>query len=615
MKFPSIKYLTTQAGGAAKRFYLPLLFAGIGTYVALLMVNSYTSPSYHSFVRILLTCLLALPLAIGCLLYAERSEKPYMKWAMPALAICLSLLYWAWLTPDTLFEHYRQMLIFFVLAIVMHLWVAIAAYLRHNERTGFWRFNETLYARMILALVFSGALYIGLSLALTACRILFKLDIDFEVYERLWVIIAGIFNTWFFLAGIPDSYSEINTPTIFPKALKIFTQYILIPIVTLYMVILYAYGFKIIGMWSLPKGWVSMLIFCYSVVGILAVLLVNPLRDDADNPWVRFFSKFFFRASLPLVVLLYAAIYTRVRQYGITESRYYLVLLGGWLGYISLYFVFSRQKNIRVIPLSLAIIGALSLFGPWSVFSVSERSQLHRMEAILMKYGIWKPGEKVTQSNKAVTSNYDAEQLRNVVEYFIDRKNTEAMQPVYAANIKDIVKYTYRGVSSGHTNEWEASNTLKDSLIHILCTNQKNGMTRYRNSLSYTADIQTGVNVAGYSKVFIIGFPTYPEGKKQWIFLSPTDSVQVGLTEQDSSTYMNFIRNEKTVDAICLNTLVRSLRAKDKQGDLPAQELTIDGTGDIKPRIIFKSIDIKHPESVENDEKIVSGVEVWILVK
>ena len=246
---------------------------------------------------------------------------------------------------------------------------------------------------------------------------------------------------------------------------------------------------------------------------------------------------------------------------------------------------------------------------------MSERSQLHRMEAILMKYGIWKPGEKVTQSNKAVTSNYDAEQLRNVVEYFIDRKNTEAMQPVYAANIKDIVKYTYRGVSSGHTNEWEASNTLKDSLIHILCTNQKNGMTRYRNSLSYTADIQTGVNVAGYSKAFIIGFPTYPEDKKQWIFLSPTDSVQVSLTEQDSSTYMNFIRNGKTVDTICLNTLVRSLRAKDKQGDLPAQELTIDGTGDIKPRIIFKSIDIKHPESVENDEKIVSGVEVWILVK
>ena len=615
MKFPSIKYLTTQAGGAAKRFYLPLLFAGIGTYVALLMVNSYTSPSYHSFVRILLSCLLALPLALGCMLYAERSEKPYMKWAMPALAICLSLIYWAWLAPDTLFEHYRQMLIFFVLAIVMHLWVAIAAYLRHNERTGFWRFNETLYARMILALVFSGALYLGLSLALTACKILFKLDIDFEVYERLWVIIAGVFNTWFFLAGIPAGYTDVNTQTIFPKALKIFTQYILIPIVTLYMIILYAYGFKIIGMWSLPKGWVSMLILCYSVVGILAVLLVNPLRDDADNPWVRFFSKFFFRASLPLVVLLYAAIYTRVRQYGITESRYYLVLLGGWLGYISLYFVFSRQKNIRVIPLSLAIIGTLSLFGPWSVFSVSERSQLHRMEAILMKYGIWKPGEKVTQSNKAVTSNYDAEQLRNVIEYFIDRKNTEAMQPVYAANIKDIVKYTYRGVSSGHTNEWEASNTLKDSLIHILCTNQKNGMTRYRNSLSYTADIQTGVNVAGYSKAFIIGFPTYPEDKKQWIFLSPTDSVQVSLTEQDSSTYMNFIRNGKTVDTICLNTLVRSLRAKDKQGDLPAQELTIDGTGDIKPRIIFKSIDIKHPESVENDEKIVSGVEVWILVK
>ena len=610
MKFPSIKYLTTQAGTAAKRFYLPLLFAFIGSYFALLMVNNSHAPS---FVRILFTCSLALPLSLGCMLYAERSEKAIMKLVMPAVAICFSLVYWCWLAPDAFFENYRLMLIYFVLAVVMHLCVAIAAYLRHNERTGFWRFNETLYARMILALVFSGALYIGLSLAITACKILLKFDIDSDVYIRLWIIVAGIFNTWFFLAGIPADYTEVNTESVFPKALKIFTQYILIPIVTLYMVILYVYGFKIIGMWSLPKGWVSMLIFCYSVVGILAVLLVSPLRDDAETPWVRFFSKFFFTASLPLVVLLYAAIYARVNQYGITESRYYLIILGAWLGYVSLYFIFSKQKNIRIVPLSLAIIGVLSLFGPWSVFSVSEKSQLHRLEALLIKNNIWKPGEKVTRSNKAIKSNYESEQLRNIIEYFIDRDDVMALQPIYATNLKGFITHRKKTTDS-YSDDWNARNDLKDSLIHILCTNQKNGMTRYRNDLTYAVDQRLGLNTAGYSKMFYVAFPTYPDDKKQWIFLTPTDSALVTLTRQDSSTSLNILHDGKNVEAIGLDAPVNYLKTQE-QGDIPQERMTLNGTGAIKPRVIIKSISIRHPESIDNDDKIVKDLGVWILIR
>src|SRR5699024_11026378 len=120
---------------------------------------------------------------------------------------------------------------------------------------------------------------------------------------QLFALLTFIFNTWFFLAGIPSSFNYFSNDD-YPKSLKIFTQNILIPLVIIYLMILYLYAGKILLQWSWPEGWVSNLILIFSIVGILAILLLHPIRNNRDNRWINRFSSSYFWSLVPLVVLL-----------------------------------------------------------------------------------------------------------------------------------------------------------------------------------------------------------------------------------------------------------------------------------------------------------------------
>ena len=68
-----------------------------------------------------------------------------------------------------------------------------------------------------------------------------------------------------------------------------------------------------------------------------------------------------------------------------TEQRYFLLALAWWLLFITVYFLVSRKKDIRLVPLSLCILAFLSVWGPWGAFSVSLNSQRGRLKALLEK--------------------------------------------------------------------------------------------------------------------------------------------------------------------------------------------------------------------------------------
>ncbi len=471
---------------------------------------------------------------------------------------------------------------------------------------------------MLLSGIFTLALYAGLALAIYACEELLKLKFDRNIYLKLWILILGVFNTWFFLSGIPQNFTELNTEKEYPKFLKIFSQYILIPIVFIYMLILYAYGAKIVMEWSLPKGWVSTLILFYAVLGILAILLVNPLREKEEYGWVRFFNKLFFSASLPIIVLLYAAILVRIKTYGITESRYYLIVLGIWLGFISIYFLVSKQKNIRTIPFSLVIIGLLTLFGPGNVFSIANKSQLNRLEKILIANKIWKPGEKLEKSSIRINNHFEAEQVKEIINYFVSRKELETLQPIFAINIIKLHENFLKRYKKEEINEWEIKNELKDTLIRIICTNEKNGMTRYRQDINFNADVHNGLDINGYTKLF--NFDYYMHNSmnsmenEQLMFITPIDSIQVILTEKDTIISLDFYRNKTIVEKMILNDFIAKLKNKQNTNHIPLSEMTIDGTGELKPRLIVKIMNIKHPESFDN-EMVVRELYGWILFK
>jgi len=80
-----------------------------------------------------------------------------------------------------------------------------------------------------------------------------------------------------------------------------------------------------------------------------------------------------------------------------------------------IYFSFKRnQKNI-IIPVSLAIVALISVFGPLSSFNVAKFSQNNRLESILKRNGMFQGNEIIAKSD---IPTEDKEEISMILRYF-----------------------------------------------------------------------------------------------------------------------------------------------------------------------------------------------------
>ena len=76
-------------------------------------------------------------------------------------------------------------------------------------------------------------------------------------------------------------------------------------------------------------------------------------------------------------------VWKRIVPYGLTEPRVLGLVLGFWLLAIALLFAARAGTSIRIIPISLAGLLLLTLYGPVSLTRVSISSQGRRLERLL----------------------------------------------------------------------------------------------------------------------------------------------------------------------------------------------------------------------------------------
>jgi hypothetical protein len=302
-----------------------------------------------------------------------------------AVGVVLLALYYLLLPEDITSPQYH-MVRFVLLFIGLHFLVAWLPFTGSKQMETFWEFNKSLFLRFLIAALYSAVLYIGIVIAMLAVDHLFGWEIHDDRYFQLWIVMAGIVNTWLFLAGIPRLATETGTMPEYPTGLKIFSQYVLLPLALLYFVILISFELKIIITWNWPRGWVSHLVLWYSCVGILVLLLLHPLRERAGTRWIQAYIKWFFYAMIPLVTMLFLSIFRRMSDYGVTINRYLVLVMAIGLAVVMLYFIFSRIKDIRAIPMVICFLAFLSAYGPWSAFAISEASQQGRLAAMISAF-------------------------------------------------------------------------------------------------------------------------------------------------------------------------------------------------------------------------------------
>ncbi len=437
MKFPSIKTLTEGAKNTITRFPLELCFALIGTIAAIVYIelSRLNRPAESWCIRLILMANLGLLLTLSATLYTEsRGITGKQNWLIKIVAVAVAIFMLFILKPA---EREGDWVRFFLICLALHLLVAYAAFTQRERIQGFWQFNKSLFLRFLTSVLYSGVLYAGIAAALGAGNFLFNFNFEWDTFAILAVWIAGIFCTLFFLAAVPVDFDALDEDTSYPKGLKIFTQYVLIPLASLYLIILLAYETRILINWNLPKGYVSNIILGYAVFGILALLLVYPIRDREENKWIKTYTKSFYFLMLPLLVLLFLATGTRIFSYGITVPRYFLMMLAIWLLFISLYFLIAKKQNIKLIPISLSVLTLLTIYGPQSAFSISEYSQVRILVNLFKKNNAFKNGKLQPIKNNNINKK-DGNKAVVQLEYVVGAYDIFALQPYISADLQAV---------------------------------------------------------------------------------------------------------------------------------------------------------------------------------
>ena len=414
---------------------MAMLSAVVAAITAMRMIDN---SSNDELPRLLATAVLGLPLFTASVTSAERRGiLPRHRWIVDiAMAAGLVILFVASL--DWTDDH--AVLRFIQLLVAAHLFVAIAPYLTRAQHDGFWQFNRILFLRYLIGAFYAAVLWIGLSVALAALDKLFGIDFDGEAYARLWAFMAFVFHPWFFLSGVPRDYAELETRDDYPTGLKVFTQFVLMPLVVVYLGILTAYLVKVIVTRSWPNGWIGYLVSSVSATGVLALLLVHPLRGRADSKWVNGYGRWWFVALLPSLGMLLAAIAKRVGQYGITEQRYFLLVLAVWLTCLAVYYGLTASRNIKLIPMTLCAVVVVTSMGPWSAYAVSRRSQIQRLERIFEKNGMGKPGALTPAAGEVPLA--DRREMSAVFHYLAASHGPGGLGGVFGLPADSVVAWT-----------------------------------------------------------------------------------------------------------------------------------------------------------------------------
>ena len=421
MKLPSLDQLIASAASVLRRFPEVVACAVVAGCAAVTAVGEET---IGFAARLAFVSTLGLPLFITLALVSERRGwAPRLRWAAAAVGAALLVFIHYRLRPwdnEALGQRWGH------LVLTFHLAVSVVPYLGFTASHGFWQYNRVLFFRFLLATLYSGVLFAGLSLALAAIDNLLGIDVPDLHYPRLFFLIAFFFHPICFLAGVPADFEELEESRCYPAALRVLSQFVMLPLVAVYVTIQMLYLGRIVVTATWPSGWTGYLVSSLAVAGIFSLLVAHPERIEGKKEWIDRYALAFWVAIVPACVMVLLALWQRIEQYGITERRYLLGVLAVWLGATALHRVITRSRDIASIPLTLTIIGVVTFVGPWSAYAVAERSQAGRVEEILTAHGALVEGRVGVE---AVEIPYgDWEQVEEAVGYLVDNHGTGAVE-------------------------------------------------------------------------------------------------------------------------------------------------------------------------------------------
>lgn len=397
-----------------RRFTLAIIMA-ILTVILGVYLNHY--PDVLNAVilkRIALVTTIGIPLYLSIKLVLEKTKSKSKLYTTTfyVIGILLQIFSYFILFKDFSFVPISR---FVALNIVLYLIFLIIPQIKTNENYEI-HVISVIY-RFIVTYIYSGIIFLGIMAIFAALRILFSVNIPDKLTLDILFTLAGVFAPMFFLGGVPECDAKYTTDE-YPKFFKILVLYIVVPILSIYSLILLSYfainmnPLKVQRLITNPSN----LLVWFTFISVVVIFFTYPLRNVTK--FASIFITVFPKIVLLLVTMLVVRIGIRVYYFGFTEPRYYVLIGSVWALAMILYVAFKKNSKNILMPISAATLIFLTIFGPFSCFNASLTSQSGRLSELLKNNGMLN-NNVLVKATKDVSSA-DKESISSIVIYLND---------------------------------------------------------------------------------------------------------------------------------------------------------------------------------------------------
>jgi hypothetical protein len=328
---------------------------------------------------------------VSVVIYERFFTKYKQKVTILIITLVITLIYYyIFLNVDHILEEtgIRTMVIIFSLSIAF-LWIpSIKSEVSFNRSFmgGFKAFFTSVF--------YSGVLMLGMILIFAATDTLL-FDVGDNIYMHTANIVFVIFATIYFLSLIPDypgkkdyqvsdvmvqdKLRKIEKSTSCPKFLEILLSYIVIPLASVFTMILLIYiVINISG-----SFWKDDLLEVMLVSYIVVVIVIYILTSRLNNNFTLLFRKIFPKILIIIVLFQTTNSIMRIGIRGLTYGRYYVILFGIFALISGIIFSIKPVKKNGLVPMVLISCIIISLVPFIDAFSISKKSQIVFLENTL----------------------------------------------------------------------------------------------------------------------------------------------------------------------------------------------------------------------------------------
>lgn len=419
-------YFMTMLFNVLKRFPIASLMLFL-SFAAVVSANHFFGYSNRSTIlRVSLQAFTVFPLMVAIQIFCENhiyKKQLFYKVLLSFSAIGFTVLYFFYFfTKSDRIELIRCFSLFII-------FTATAMILLSYKNKNFSVNLIKLSVNFFLSFLYSNVLMLGLIGFFLITRTLLFPKLDRDIIQDIIAFSTVIFAPMFFMAGIPDRNSN-NDELNYPLILKFIIKYLAIPFSFCYMGILYLYFAKSLISLSIPKGVIVHIVIWFSIGCFVVLAYISALLKESKSAVL--YNKIVPKLLIPVLLFMFYSLYLRIRDYGFTESRYFILITGLFLFGFMIYASFAKNIKWKAVFLALIIFTFISAFSPLNAFKVSISSQNRRFEEILQRNNMIING-KIKPSDKI--SSKDKSELFSIFNYF---RNFHSLQELklFPKNLK-----------------------------------------------------------------------------------------------------------------------------------------------------------------------------------